>query len=117
MTAEEIDFIKREIEKGKWLESLKPEERITELCQKAECNEKLRKIHKHQYLHGQWNPHPSERFRRWWSGRGVTDTEEVTERGWVGIDATRAYNCEPVRECYRGFLQEQRAEMNKFKIV
>lgn len=88
------------------------EEEIRELCSKAGCKDKQRKTHAHQYLKKRWNPHPSERFVRWWVNRGIDATEEATGRGWHSIDPERAYNCEAVREVYRSFLQTQRAEMH-----
>lgn len=58
--------------------------RITELCERAGCSDKLRKIHFEQYVDRHWNPHPSDAFRKWWSRH--PDCGE-------GIDVKRAYNC------------------------
>lgn len=76
-------------------------EQIDALCSVHECNEKKRKIHFKQYVHGQWNPHPPSRFIQWWKSGGVQATEKKTNRGWESIDAIRAFNCEAVREVYR----------------
>ncbi len=76
-------------------------EQIDALCSVHECNEKKRKIHFKQYIHGKWNPHLPSRFERWWIGEGVQATEKATNRAWEGINAVRAFNCEAAREVYR----------------
>jgi hypothetical protein len=125
MTETEIQFAKNEIALAKDLQSMSMEDEIAERCAMAGCNEKQRKVHKDQFLSKRkpWNPHPSERFTRWWESKGWMATEEATDRNWttkhrvfggiklIPIPAVKAYNCEVVREVYRSFLVEQRAEM------
>lgn len=127
MTEVEIKFAQDQIKLTKYLNSLDDDEHIEELCSMHKCNEKIRKIHKDEFLHKRWNPHPSERFVRWWMNRGWQEVEEATDQSWhVWNDRTqrnepivgkavggpvRVYNCEKVRECYQVFLREQRAEM------
>lgn len=76
-------------------------DQISALCDYHECSAKQRKIHKDQYVHNSWNPHPPTRFVNWWGRSGALDTEKFTGRTWLGIDAIRAFNCEAVREVYR----------------
>lgn len=82
----------------------KPEQ-IETLCAVHECSEKIRKIHRDQYVNRRWNPHPPERFVNWWKELGWLQTEKKSERGWSisdePIDAARAFNCEAVREVYK----------------
>jgi len=121
MTESEISFAKQQIDIEKHLQSMSPADEIEERCSMAGCNERQRSSHKSIFLKGKWNPHPSERFVRWWMNRGFTDVESFTLRAWSIFDdttqsqrpikATQAYNCEPVRECYRQFLAKQRQEM------
>lgn len=123
MTPTEISFAQEQIKLTAYLHSLPDKEHIAELCSIAGCSEKKQKIHAQQFLHRRWNPHPSERFVRWWMNRGVLSTEEATDCAWAApranseskrlypIPSVKAYNCERVREVYADFLREQRAEM------
>ncbi len=72
---------------------------IDTLCTVHECKEKKKKIHHKQYVFEKWNPHPPQRFLRWWNKDGIAQTENATGREWK-IDAIRAFNCEAVREVY-----------------
>ena len=76
------------------------EEQIDSLCSVYECKEKKRKLHYQQYVHRQWKPHPPQRFMAWWASDGVHFSEKKTNRGWGGVPATVAFNCEAVREAY-----------------
>jgi hypothetical protein len=113
MTETEITFIQEQIKLSKHLNSLPDKDHIDTLCDMAGCTDKERKTHSTQFLKRRWNPHPSERFKRWWVNRGILAAEEATGRGWQGIDYVRAYNCEAVRDVYRSFLSDQRAEMQE----
>jgi hypothetical protein len=73
---------------------------IKALCAFHECNEKQRKIHYAQYVNRRWNPHPPQRFVRWWNGDGPLYTEKKTGRAWLGVEPRIAFNCEAVREAY-----------------
>ena len=53
-------------------------EAIGELCDQAGCNQKMRKVHYGQYVHRQWNPHPSERFLAWWKNHKNGDIKPTT---------------------------------------
>jgi hypothetical protein len=125
MTEEEIAFAKAEIALAKDLQAMSLEDEIAERCAMAGCNEKQRKLHKQQFTSTRksYNPHPSERFVRWWNSTGWMATEEATDRNWttkhrvfggiklIPIPPVKAYNCEVVREVYRTFLDQQRLEM------
>ena len=74
---------------------------ISDLCEQAGCNPKIRKVHREQYVHKRWNPHPPNRFVDWWNSGGWRATEEKTNRSWVGVEARIAFNCEAAREVYR----------------
>jgi hypothetical protein len=124
MTVEEIMFIEEQIEYAKQLAELDPPDQIASLCDQAGCDEKHRKAHSKAYLHRHWNPHPSDRFKRWWETEGYIEAEKRTERGWSvmgddrkyhGINYVTAYNCEVVREIYRDFLKQQRNTLRRFK--
>ena len=113
MTETEIKFAQDQIKLTKYLHSLPDKEHIAELCSMHGCSPKIQKLHAEQFLRHRWNSHPSERFVRWWMNRGIEVAETATEHSWKGVDAIKAFNCESVRECYRVFLREQRAEMRE----
>jgi hypothetical protein len=77
------------------------QDQIESLCDYHECSSKKRKMHKEQYVHERWNPHPPKKFCDWWNSVGALDTEKKINRTWLGVDANRAFNCEAVREVYR----------------
>jgi len=112
----EFEFAKEQIRLSEHLHSLSPREEIEERCSMAGCDEKRVKAHRALFLKKRWNPHPSDRFARWWTNRGCSDTEQATGRAWSTergpTDAAKAYNCEAVRECYRAFMSEQRTEID-----
>ena len=76
-------------------------EQIATLCAVHECSEKIRKIHREQYVNRRWNPHPPQRFIAWWAGDGPEHSYRNTGRAWDGVSAVVAFNCEAVREVYR----------------
>lgn len=78
-----------------------PQQRIDELCERAGCSEKIRKVHFQQYVHRRWNPHPPQKFLDWWNRDGAVFTENKSHRAWYGVKPVVAYNCEAVREAYR----------------
>lgn len=80
--------------------SLSKSDQITALCDYHECSDKKRKLHRDQYVKRGWNPHPPRRFLSWWNKDGPKLTEAATGRGWALITATRAFNCEAVRQVY-----------------
>jgi hypothetical protein len=41
--------------------------KITRLCNKAGCNDKIRKIHFDQFVDHQWHPHPPRAFVDWFA--------------------------------------------------
>jgi hypothetical protein len=41
--------------------------KITRLCDKAGCSDKLRKVHFAQFVERGWHPHPPQTFFDWWS--------------------------------------------------
>ncbi len=93
MTEPEIAFAQEQIKLAKHLQSLSRKEEIEALCDIHGCNAKLRKVHRKQFLEDQWNPHPSERFTRWWMNRGWQDTEDATDRGWSSYDPDKNQVC------------------------
>jgi len=74
---------------------------ISDLCDQAGCNDKIRKVHSSQYVDRGWNPHPPQRFINWWGMKGKAITEKQTDKAWQDVDAIRAFNCEDAREVYR----------------
>ena len=76
-------------------------EQIDVLCAVYECPLNIRKIHFQQYVNRRWNPHPPQRFLKWWAGSGVLFTEKRTCHAWALVGAVDAFNCEVVREAYR----------------
>lgn len=124
MTAEEIAFIEEQIEEARQLQQLPKEGQIAALCEKAGCSDALAKAHARAYLKHKWNPHPPERFKRWWEGKGYEATQQATGSAWsmagtdgklYAINFVSAYNCERVREVWRAFLEEQREELRLLK--
>jgi len=115
MTAQYAAFIKAEIKKAKWLQGLSREAQIAAMCEEAQCSDKIKKVHEQQFLRRHWNPHPSERFQRWWMNRGKEDSQRATGSAWSDIDSVRAYNCERVREVWREHLCEERDELRRFE--
>jgi hypothetical protein len=75
-------------------------DKISDLCDQAGCGDSIRKLHKSQFVDKRWNPHPSPTFVNWWNSMGAKATENRSGRTWIGIDATRAFNCEAARETY-----------------
>ena len=79
----------------------KREDVISDLCDQAGCNEKVRAIHRDQYVKRRYQPHPPSDFTDWWyQGGGWQFLEKVSGRGWCGVDAARAWNCDVVRQGY-----------------
>jgi hypothetical protein len=66
-------------------------DKIGDLCDQHGCSEKIRKIHFDQFVNHDWHPHPPSDFTEWWSGHHDYAN---------GIDAKRAYNCQPYRNQY-----------------
>lgn len=77
-------------------EQEKRKEAIAGLCDKAGCNENVRKTHFQQYVHRRWNPHPSEAFVKWWSKH--RDFRE-------GVGVVTARNC---HRYYDEFLEAKK---------
>jgi len=122
MTKDEIKFIKEQIEEARALATLGPEGRIAALCEQHGCSKEKTAHHTRQYVKGNWNPHPSERFRRWWLEQGGwQETERVTSKHWssagkakderIPLNYVSAYNCADVQEVYREFRREQKERM------
>jgi hypothetical protein len=59
---------------------------VNSLCEKAGCNEKVRKIHFHQLVDHNWHPHPPADFVTWWKSHPESKT----------TGAAKAFNC----SCY-----------------
>ena len=124
MTTEEIDYIESEIAKAKALQALSKDDQIAQLCDEHGCDEKMKRVHRRMYVFETWNPHPSDRFKRWWNGTGYREVEDATGHGWSTVNDkgdtwpvwhVTAYNCEEVRNVYRQFLAIQRAELRRMK--
>ena len=75
-------------------------DQISDLCDQAGCNDKIRTLHKAQFVDRRWNPHPTQKFVNWWGRIGWQATEKRSGRAWEGINAIRAFNCEAAREAY-----------------
>jgi hypothetical protein len=124
MTAEEIAFIEEQIEEARQLAILPKEGQIAALCEAAGCSTTIKRSHEQAYTRHGWNPHPSERFKRWWMGQGYVATEKATGDAWSTtaedgkhwpVNYITAYNCEAVREVWRDFLDGQREELRRLK--
>ncbi len=76
-------------------------EEISDMCDQAGCNDKIRKIHLSQYADRRWNPHPPRAFLSWWNQDGPKLARDATDRYFDDIDAVRAFNCEAVRQVYK----------------
>ena len=78
---------------------------IEDLCDIRVCGDKVRKIHRAQYVDRRWNPHPPKAFVTWWESVGMLDTEKATGQGWSHVAPTVAFNCEAAREIYSNAKQ------------
>lgn len=70
--------------------TMTPEDQAESLCSVHECKEKLRKIHRQQFIERRWNPHPPKRFKNWWNS---IDRD--------GIHVTVAFNSQSFREQFQ----------------
>lgn len=63
---------------------------IDGLCDQAGCNDKIRELHRAQFVDRRWNPHPPQKFDLWWR----------TQPDCQWIDWVRAYNTHRYIEKY-----------------
>lgn len=62
---------------------------IIALCDSRGCDKETAKRHYELFMDGEWNPHPTENFSRWWMS--------LSELVRYTIAPVTAYNC----QCYR----------------
>jgi hypothetical protein len=43
------------------------QDKITRLCDRAECSAKMRKLHFDQFVYRDWHPHPPQSFIDWFA--------------------------------------------------
>ncbi len=65
-------------------------EAITEMCSRANCSEKIAKIHYDQYVNRDWHPHPPDTFTEWWRFHD----DHVKH----GVKVKPAWNCQSYRD-------------------
>lgn len=46
---------------------------ISIICDKCGCSDKLSKLHFEQFVKHDWQPHASQRFKRWWAKHPMND--------------------------------------------